>query len=208
MRLSFLKWPLGIFAALLFAGLCTESQSAPINPAVSFSSYPNDLTTGAWSLGFVFSPNDAITVTQLGIFDDGTNEGSVHAVGIFDALGNLLASTSITQGDGYSNFFDWASISPLSLNAGQQYRIAEETGTSNYAFAAFPFITVNPDIDFIGSAYVLSPTLVFPEHLDSLTWGYFGPNFSIGVPEPASLPMLVVGLIGGFYFWRKRPLVL
>lgn len=208
MKLSFVKHALEVFVALLAVAISAQSQAAPLNPAISFAAPQGDLNAGTFSLGFTFTTNTAFAVNQLGIFDDGTNAGSVHGVGIFDAQGNLLTSTDITQGTGLNNFFDWASINPLTLSAGHQYYIAEFVGTSNYAFANFPFMTVNPEITFLGSATTLNPVtgLTFPAHFSGQAFGYFGPNFSIAVPEPPSLPMLLagLGLLGAFYSGRKR----
>ena len=208
MKLSFVKRALEAFVVLLAAGISAESHATPINPAISFTFLPNDLNAGQFSLGFTFTANTNITVNQLAIFDDGTNEGSIHGVGIYDAQGNLLTSTDITQGTGLNDFFDWASINPLSLAAGHQYYIAEAVGTSRYTFANFPFMMVNPDITYIASATTptMSSVLAFPSFIQMQAFGYFGPNFSVAVPEPESLPMFAIGLglIGAFYFGRKR----
>ncbi len=213
MNLSFAKHTLGFIAVLLAAGLSAECRAEPINPAISFTTPQGDSNAGAFSLGFTFTTNVTITVNQLGIFDDGTQAGSTRPVGIFDPEGDLLTSTTITQGTNLSNFFDWASINPLTLTAGHQYYIAEWVQTSNYAFANFPFMTVNPDITFLGSATTLTPAtgLEFPGHFNGLEFGFFGPNFSIAaasVSEAPSLPIFLIGLglLGAFSYRRKRSL--
>src|SRR5215469_10971803 len=176
-----------VLGAVLVFGM---AGAASADQAFTMTGYTNDITNGQWSLGFAFSPNTNVVVNELAIFDDGQNNGSVHAVGIFDSSGNLLASTNITQGTGYSNFFDWAKISNLALSAGQTYYIAEETGTSNYTWNVNGF-SMNSKINYLYDAFTLSSTLVAPfGGCCTTTEGYFGPNFGIvSAPEPASLTL-------------------
>ena len=193
----------GIAAAVIatFAGMGAAQAD---QMSYTFSSINIDGTNGQWSLGYEFSPNSNISVDQLAIFDDGQNRGSVHAVGIFNSSGTLLASVNITQGTNVNGFFDWAKIGALTLQGGQDYYIAEETGTSNYTYNVNGF-TPNSDITYIADAFTLSSTLVFPNGgCCTTTDGYFGPNFAFNsVPEPGTLAIMGAGL-AGFGGWRLR----
>ena len=49
-----------------------------------------------WKFGEVFVPTTSIYLTYLGYYNPPNGMGDVHPVGIFDAAGNLLSSTTVT----------------------------------------------------------------------------------------------------------------
>jgi hypothetical protein len=150
--------------------------------AVDFTSPTENFTNGAWSLGFEFTTNTAVTVTALGFFDGGQDGlAESHDVGIFDGVGNLLVSGTVTNGSALDGWFRYVWVTPTVLPAGAMYRIAAATGSENYTWDPTDF-TVNPSITYIGDRYVASTTLAFPTEGPSEAAGYFGPNFKLTVP--------------------------
>jgi len=204
------RFAIGCALLLLLAALPSRADT----PAISFTGTTVNGTTGAFSLGFEFTTNGTIDVSALGYYNASLNGGdssfqngtcNCGEVGIFNAGGTLLASTTVTGADPVNGFFNYTSIPTLTLAAGQNYFIEAETGTSDYTGSLNTGFTtgfsVSPDINYITDAYISSTTLAFPTGSEGLTvsdgGGEFGPNFeeSAAVPEPSSLPLLCTGLL-------------
>jgi hypothetical protein len=137
----------------------------------------NDFTNRSWNLGWQFNLLAPIDVTALGFYDDGANGlTESHAVGIFSSAGSLIVSATVQPGDPLSDWWRFASISPVLLPAGEGYRIAAITGSENYTWGPAGFGT-GPGVVFVTDRYSTSGALAFPTQSDGGTTGYFGPNF-------------------------------
>ncbi|MGO9176069.1 MAG: DUF4082 domain-containing protein [Desulfobaccales bacterium] len=195
--------------ALVFAG--TQPASADL-AAMSFTSAPIS-SQSQLSLGWAFTTNSAVTVDALGYYAyQGDAFNTPHTVGIFDSLGDLLTSATLSAGtiDPLTGSFRYVSISPLTLAAGQTFVIAATTeGYSDpWAYGnAYPSdgtvtlqgFTVNPAISIGSNAalyYYQSDNLLRDPlyHYSNFTV-YAGPNFQ-AVPLPPSLFFLGSGLLG------------
>lgn len=87
------------FSVLLLAGLAAHLASA--DSLYTFSSVSNTVTDSPLSLGFAFTADSTFKVSALGWFDaTGAGFQSLHTVGIFDASGTLLTSTTLSMGAG------------------------------------------------------------------------------------------------------------
>ena len=194
--------------ALSFVALMAGPAVAGV--AVDFNSVNTDFTNGNWSLGFEFTTNAPVNVTALGFYDDLKNGlAERHDVGIYDAVGNLLVSTQVTNADPLTSFFRFHNITPLNLPAYQNFYIMAVTGSENYTWGTNGFV-VDPSITF-GVDMYFSPAngvLTFPNKSDGLTQalggGWFGPNFmTSAVPLPPSVLLLGPGLLWLIGYRRK-----
>jgi hypothetical protein len=164
--------------------------------------------TSAATLGYEFTVNAAVKVTDLGVYDGGGNgfAGSIE-VGIWDSVGTLLASTTLASGtvEALTDGFRYKSIAALLLTTGT-YRIGAALGAFEI-YTQFAGITNNTSLVSHGTSYVTSgsglnrPTTTFGD-----AGAYFGPNMMIAaVPLPAALPLLLAALGGlGFVASRRK----
>jgi hypothetical protein len=184
----------------------TDAAGAVI-ARIRFTS-PGNITGGPFIAGYEFTVgSNNITVDQLGYYDqDKDGLVSSHDVGIFDVnTQNLLASTSVNTTHTLDGFFRYSALStPLTLQAGQTYRIAGTNGSDLITLNTIGF-TVNPAIQYNGGL----PTggspfgpLSYPnQSVSSVNNGFFGPNFSIASTSAAvpfefqpSMGLLLIGL--------------
>ena len=188
---------LAVFAATLLTlgtcalvtSLCVVSDAQAQTTAVSTIG-DQSFTNGGFSLGFQFAVVSQIDVTALGFFDIGQDGlGTTHDVGIFRDLDqSLVAFAQVGPSAILDGKWAYTSITPVTLNAGENYRIAAVADSGNidgYVADATSFFTA-PEITFIGERFAGGTTLVFPTQDQGGTNGYFTPNFKFGavaVPE-------------------------
>jgi hypothetical protein len=167
------------------------------------------------SFGYSFVPNLDISITSLGYFDaTGTGLITSHNVGIFDSVGNPLASTTVASGtvDPLTGQFRYAAITPLTLAAGQTYIAAATNGGLSDAFmygttGTITGFSADPSVTLVnGNALFLyqgDNTLRFPTNSSGYVV-YGGPNFQFDVlvPEPGAAGLLIAAF--GLAVFRKR----
>ena len=168
--------------------------------------------TGTWTLGYSFRVDSPITVTALAVFDadsDGLNVS--HAVGIWDASANLLASVVVPAGVAAPILggFRYENISPLALTVGDVYYVGSVNGIDNDGWEQDPSVlTAAPEITYLSRQYEFSSGgLVFPDLVGSGDTGYFGGNFLFGgtqTPEPGTLMMFGSGMLAALGAARRK----
>ncbi len=183
-------------AALVLLGGAAHAAGTPALTIDDLNG--QQLGNGPFTLGFEFQANANTKVVQLGAFDDAQDGlGQSHDVGLWDSLGNLLASTTIGSGTSGAliNQFRYNDITPVSLTAGQDYFIGAVwlDGTDPMVFGATNLAT-DPRITYLSSGYAAGGSLVDPTSLDGGFGGYFGPNLTLtSVPEPATWAFTILG---------------
>lgn len=182
--------------------------------AWDFSSVGNSLNnTIGYSLGEVFTATKSFDVDFLGYYAlDGSaaNLTEDHPVALYDAAGNLLASTTINSSSAYfSANFVYNPISTIVLHAGQTYVIDGASGFvdpyvwDDSAFTVYAPITLGGDNWVGGNGDYFTGTGVIGDVSD----GFWGPNFGFGstvTPEPSSLMLLGTGLVSLAGMLRRK----
>jgi hypothetical protein len=159
-------------------------------------------------LGEVFTPTQNITVDYLGYFYDTiTGMSDSHPVILYDASGNPLASTIITNASlpDLSDHFKFNYITPITLIAGDTYVIDSASGEDDpWAWNDSGF-TVNAPITLVGGYWVgndgTSAAFTGTTANDTVSDGYWGADFGYEeppatTPEPSSFLLLGSGLAG------------
>lgn len=205
---TILAVPLLSLLAFPFTALAVSCVSAPPPnvPAWDFDCPGNNsFTNENWTFGEVFTPTQNITVDALGYFDNGTPGSFIsdHPVGIFDASGNLLVQTVVTNSSTilddvpgtsqYDNFL-FNPVPLTELYAGDTYVIEGVSGSDPYVWNDNNF-TVYAPLTILGNNYVLDGGLTFNGTglINDVDDGYWGPDF-MTTPEPGTLLLMGSGL--------------
>lgn len=165
------------------------------------------------TVGWAFTANQPLIVAQLGFLDVTPADPLTqpHAVGLWDAAGNLLASVTIQPGSNLISGFRYEAITPVALIVGQTYVLgafydALNTTADGYVTGATT-ATFDPGITFLGPRRDPDGPqtgLIFPS-VASAGNGRFGPNMLFAIPEPAVYALLGMGLtLVGIRFRQRR----
>jgi hypothetical protein len=190
--------------------LCGPSPSYSVISATYGDGYYTPQT-----IGYSFTPNENITVTDLGFLAYlGGGLAESHEVGIYDTSGDLLASALVPAGTAapLTGDFRYVAIPDLDLTAGTEYICAGLMNTtadnvgysspSDISLDSRISISADPSLFTIGGSGIQFPTTPGI----SATF-YVGPNFEIenatgSVPDGASVFTLVIA--GGFILSLRR----
>jgi hypothetical protein len=138
------------------------------------------------SVGWQFDVLNDTTVTAMAWFDDdGTGLALPHEVGIFDPVGNLIATTHLIIPAGAVAALDgiWrvVDITPTTLPTGNGYIVGGYNGVHRKCLSGDVVQTVHPDLDFFDATYSLfGPSFERPTRRSSATNGFYGVGFQLG----------------------------
>src|SRR5579872_1530650 len=93
-----------------------------------------DASSVSGTAGWSFQTLQSISVTALGGLDSvvTNSDQSPTSIGLWDQSGTLLASATITATPGFFNpQYDYASITPVTLIAGQTYYLGAYAASGN-----------------------------------------------------------------------------
>jgi PEP-CTERM motif len=207
-------------AALALLGLATLPRTAHAQtPLLDFTGGTPRTADGDFTMGMQFKLTTTVLVTELGYFDT-LSDGliSAHDVGLWTLDGTLLASTTIAAGlSGTAvpaaaglGAFRFNTIGAVVLTPGD-YVLGASTRFGDgdfYVVRATP--TMAP-----GSLYSASVFGAVPGAGGALTYpGFVTPDTLMGgnlrfvavssAPEPGTLALVALGIVGGVVARRRR----
>jgi hypothetical protein len=207
-----------ILLALIVVALMAPQLQAGTLPLITVTS-PGEVYAGSpWTLGFEFSPQQNVYVTNLGTFDAGSGLSTSVQVGIWDTSGNLLVSATVPAGTAgiLNGSFRYTAITPFLLTAGNRYVIGSYySGTaSSYNTGQGGSGSMDPTFVIVQDRFVTAGSLSYPSQTDGYSGAWLGANLEYqttsqtapSVPTlstwaMALLAILLVGL-GGFVAQR------
>jgi hypothetical protein len=199
---------------LSFAVSMTFTAGASVitfNPATGGTAANGNQTVG-WQFN-VLSP---LTVTGLEWYDAaGTGLNTAHTVGIWSPAGTLLTSILIPSGVAapLDGMFRVESIAPINLPVGNGYIVGGQNFAASTDLLAcgsggtcdgLLVQTVDPRLAFVNATFSNPGGFTEPTFFSVAHEGFFGPSFSTAVPEPSSMVLLAIGLIGVTSAMRYR----
>lgn len=204
---SFMR-KIAISCVLLAFPLACQADLLPVLDITGggFATVPLADAVGGWQ----FTLSQAITISALGVWDEGSDGLSInHEVGLWTAGETLLRTATVdnTSIPIASAFPDgrwlFEEITPITLAPGS-YVLGAVWGDPVIGADPFRFFTTFDTVSgvsFDGSrakTLLTAPDLVFPDE-GTLPGGVFGPNMAVAIPEPATLllvaaPLLLLGL--------------
>jgi hypothetical protein len=196
-----------------------SGAAAAILPAVSITGGATRDFGAGLSLGYEFTMTQDAEVSALGVYDGGSSGLSTdHAVGIFSPTDQVnpitdttvLATDTNRVGTNPDGYFVYHNITPVTLHAGQTYRIAAYYPANSPdlfigGFFSTPYVVNALETEVFGyyteyAGALAYPVLwAYPNYVETVPitgeqiphgFPWTGPNFLLTVPEPASLSLL------------------
>ena len=150
------------------------------------------------TIGWSFSVNSALKLTDLSWYDPTGTHRFDRLVGIWDSNGNLVVSTCVGPGCGstYDSGF-WVTSATADLPVGTYVIGGYVRANGDDPFdLGNPRIKTDPRITWTEALFTVSRSFTEPmKHCCGN--GFFGPDFIVQgaqTPEPASLVLAVLGL--------------
>lgn len=171
-----------------------------------FGSFYGTLLPSGDTVGYRFTADANIIITDLGIVDDfdGTLDSS-HQVGLWRNSDQvLLASTTVSSADTLFNGFWYASVTDVQLVQGGEYTLgAVYAGDDNDSYISGPSSITTSSISGTTGTEPGAGDLgfIYPPVTSGGNLGRIGPNALYIIPEPSSLALCCLGLL---VFGRRR----
>ena len=182
--------------------IAIPSYATQLAPAFEFDTPTFSAKFGDYDLGIDFRVEQTLIVDALAYFNDDPSVAA-HNIALFTINGAKLAETVVDTTDTLLGNFRYSSINPITLFAGNTYRLIGNSTGDNYTFGVQQF-TVNPLITYLGYSYsattgnnaVFDAGATTGSDIENAVWG---PNLSVRlapvqVPEPQSALLLTLGI--------------
>jgi hypothetical protein len=173
------------------SGSCSLDAWSPATSGIT-----TDMTGyGSVNIGNVFTSNVTGTVCALGIYaGNNATYSNSETVGLYDSLGNLLTSTTVTNSTTAYDGYYWASTAPAQVIAGETYTVVDFTNGNGWGFGPAP---INNWGTFTGQVMDFNSSLDLPLYGSDFPLAAYGGNVEIGdTPEPGTLLLFGSGLLG------------
>lgn len=171
-------------------------------PVLTFTVPPTFISANNnQSVGWQFNVSAPVTVTGLGWYDDLSNGlSNAHQVGIWSPAGALLTSGTVPAGTAapFDGQFRTQPITPITLTPGTGYIVGGENFANSLDRMAsdVPSQTLDPRVSYVDATFAnIGLGFTRPTVFSIATTGFYGPSFSVIIPEPASLSAIL--LVGG-----------
>jgi len=204
---------LAIIATVVLVSICSSVHVARADLALDFTGGSANTFTTSATVGWQFSASSPLMVTALGFWDQGSNGlVNAHQVGLWNSIGTLVASTTITSAStpvaSTSSAGDWLfnSITPVALAPGTYTIGALLPVNADPDFQIFSATASTRDgVTWLNAADVASSSLTEPFADSRFADGVFGPNLQVTpAPEPSSCLLLALGIATTFSAARRH----
>jgi hypothetical protein len=208
------RW-LAILAMALTLGLSAQAKAAYQTAVAGYTPAGSAAVSYSQSLGFDFKANSNIIVNELGIYQVAPGSlTSGQTVYLYDITTSALVSSASLTG-ATQNGFNYVGITATTLNTSDTYSIYSvfAPGTPQYASANPGSLTFSTDITIqliqgANTGYTVSPTGNPPTppslgYSNILAVDFQYSPASTAVPEPSSIALMGLGVVGLVFVRRK-----